>query len=169
LRPGGVSGAAAQTTREEQLAAEEAARARSVTPPAAAIASAAPGCRFDNTTGESARLGESNSMRTALSPPRPQSLPLDDGAYVRVDVTAIDPPHPSWGVPVRLYFRRLPDAWKLAGLERGDLLHTRDSAFTSTRDPLAMLRPWSCQSCNHGVFHDSIETSSALRVGDSLP
>jgi hypothetical protein len=123
---------------------------------------------FDNATGQSTPLGTSNATNATLAPPRP--LPLEEGAYVRVDVTAIDPPHPSWSVPVRLYFRRLPDAWKLAGLERGDKkLHTRDSAFTSTRDSLAMLPPWSCQSCNQGVFHDRFETSSALRVGNSFP
>jgi hypothetical protein len=63
-------------------------------------------------------LGESNATTTTLAPPRPLSPDAD--AYVRIDVTAIDPPHPSWSVPVRLYFRRLPDAWKLVGLERGE-------------------------------------------------
>jgi hypothetical protein len=93
--------------------------------------------RFDNATGESASLGESNATTTqssatatTLAPPRP--LPIDVDVYVRIDVTAIDPPHPSWSVPVRLYFRRLPDAWKLVGLDRGGKLHTRGSAFTST-------------------------------------
>jgi hypothetical protein len=87
--------------------------------------------RFDNATGESASLGESNATSAVLSPPRP--LPIDADAYVRIDVRAIDPPNPSWNVPVRLYFRRLSDAWKLVGLER-EKLQTRVNAVTSTRD-----------------------------------
>lgn len=97
--------------------------------------------RFDNVTGESAPLGKSNatasdalaSKAIAATLRAPQALPIDVDAYVRIDVMAIDPPHPSWGVPVRLYFRRLPDAWKLVGLVRGgETLQTRGTAFTST-------------------------------------
>jgi hypothetical protein len=79
--------------------------------------------RFDNATGESTSLGESNTppANTAATLVAPRPLPIDADAYVRIDVAAIDPPHPSWSVPVRLYFRRLPDAWKLVGLERGEV------------------------------------------------
>jgi hypothetical protein len=76
--------------------------------------------RFDNATGESVSLGESTApmMQTTLVSRQP--LPSDAGTYLRVDVNAIDPPHPSWSEPVRLYFRRWSDAWQLIGLQRGD-------------------------------------------------
>ena len=45
-------------------------------------------------------------------------LPVRAGAFVRIDIEAVDPPHPSWTAPVRAYFRRAADAWKLVGFER---------------------------------------------------
>jgi hypothetical protein len=125
--------------------------------------------RFDNATGQSVSLGESNASaaRPVLTPPRP--LSIDTDAYVRIDVMAIDPPHPSWSVPVRLYFRRLADEWKLVGLMRGEKLQTRVNTVTSTGSNLASLPPWSWQSSHQGGFHGSFETSSAVRFGDSLP
>ena len=48
----------------------------------------------------------------------PLGLPGDVGAFVRVDLSAVDPPHDSWTVPIEVYFRRTADGWKLVGLER---------------------------------------------------
>jgi hypothetical protein len=72
-----------------------------------------------------------NSWPPRSGPRRRRDHFRDVDAYVRVDVTAIDPPHPSWSVPVRLYFRRLPAAWKLVGLDRTEevLLRSRRRAM----------------------------------------
>jgi hypothetical protein len=37
---------------------------------------------------------------------------------VAVDVSADSDPYPAWKRPVRMYFRRDGDGWKLVGLER---------------------------------------------------
>jgi hypothetical protein len=72
--------------------------------------------RFDNNTGAIAPLGSSTAAadgRTAA----PGSLPSDAGAYVRLEIRAVQPPDPSWGVPLTVFFRRA-DGWRLVGLER---------------------------------------------------
>ena len=48
----------------------------------------------------------------------PPGLPRATGQVIRVDIDAVDPPHPSWALPVHAYFTRTPEAWKLVGLER---------------------------------------------------
>ena len=72
---------------------------------------------FDNATGATRPIGEAGTS----SSPRlqaPAGLPSEPGAYIKVQVAAIDPPHPSWTVPVDVYFRRTAGGWKLVGLER---------------------------------------------------
>ena len=39
------------------------------------------------------------------------------GAYIKVEIRAVQPAHPSWGVPLSAYFRR-DGGWRLVGLER---------------------------------------------------
>jgi hypothetical protein len=71
---------------------------------------------FDNATAEARPLG-----RTTGATPRIKAvsgLPGAMSAYVRVDVTADHVDHPSWKEPVRAYFVRQADGWKLVGLER---------------------------------------------------
>jgi len=73
--------------------------------------------RFDNATGDAPPLGAS----TAASGTRldaPAGVPSTNGVFVRVDVSAVDPPHVSWQAPVKLYFLRTDATWKLVGLER---------------------------------------------------
>ena len=72
---------------------------------------------YDNDTGESRALG--SEVRAAG--PRieaPGALPSRPGAFVRVDVSAADPPRASWTRPVHVYFKRADDGWTLVGLER---------------------------------------------------
>jgi hypothetical protein len=73
--------------------------------------------RFDNRSGVAAPMGAS-STASALQVAAPATLPSAAGSFVRVDISAIDPPHPSWNRPVQVYFRRLALAWQLVGLER---------------------------------------------------
>jgi hypothetical protein len=82
--------------------------------------------RFDNATGESSRLGESNVAAARATAPadalvrvRPDtSLPGGRGQFLRVDISAAGGTHPSWVAPVRAHFRRGPDGWKLVGFDR---------------------------------------------------
>jgi hypothetical protein len=48
----------------------------------------------------------------------PASLRATDGAFIRIDVSAVEPPHPSWQRPVQVYFKRVGNTWRLIGLER---------------------------------------------------
>ena len=73
--------------------------------------------RFNNDTGEAAPLG-SPTASTGLAIQAPVPLPAEPGAYVKVELIAKDPPHPSWKEPVQVYFRRTAGGWKLVGLER---------------------------------------------------
>jgi len=85
--------------------------------------------RFDNTTGESTAMGESNIGETrAPAPPTAlarvradTTLPGGRGQFVRVDISATGVAggkFASWSSPVRVFFRRTQDGWKLVGLER---------------------------------------------------
>ena len=71
---------------------------------------------FDNATGESRPLGQTTAAQAPLR--APSGLPAATGAYVRVDISADHPNHPSWKEPVRAYFQRQAAGWKLVGLER---------------------------------------------------
>jgi len=72
---------------------------------------------FDNATGTSTAIGApvtgAGEQATA-----PASLPSANGAFVRVQITAVDGPHPSWATPVQAYFARSGQGWKLVGFER---------------------------------------------------
>jgi hypothetical protein len=72
--------------------------------------------RFDNATGASARIGETSGATTTID--APAGLPAGEGAYVRVEVSAVDAPDSSWGMPVNAYFRLHEGAWTLIGFER---------------------------------------------------
>lgn len=76
--------------------------------------------RFDNRTGESFRLGGSRSDGSGRDARYVPDVPLpsDSGAWVRVDISASGGAHPSWAKPVRAYFRRGAEGWKLVGFER---------------------------------------------------
>lgn len=72
---------------------------------------------FDNATGQSSSIGAPTRSGTpAVS--APGALPSAPGAFVKIQVSAVDPARPSWAVPVGVFFRRTGTGWKLVGLER---------------------------------------------------
>jgi hypothetical protein len=72
--------------------------------------------RFDNATGESQALSETQSSGTTIEAPR--GLPAAPGSFVRVDISVDSEAHPTWRRPIRTYFRRGGAGWTLVGLER---------------------------------------------------
>jgi len=72
--------------------------------------------RFDNTTGETQPLSETQSTTTTIEAPR--GLPTAAGSFVGADISVESEGHQSWRKPVRVYFRRDGGGWKLVGLER---------------------------------------------------
>jgi len=71
---------------------------------------------FDNATGETRPLSETQSATTSIDAPR--GLPTGAGSIVAVDISAESDAHPAWKRPIRTYFRRGGDGWTLVGLER---------------------------------------------------
>ena len=72
---------------------------------------------YDNDSGESRALGpEAGSSGPRIE--APGALPSRPGAFVRIDVSAVDPPRAAWTRPVRVYFKRADADWVLVGLER---------------------------------------------------
>jgi hypothetical protein len=72
---------------------------------------------FDNRTQASAPIGQPVTA-TREEASAPAGLPTADGSFVRVEIRAVNPPHPSWTVPVQTYFQRSAGSWKLVGFER---------------------------------------------------
>ncbi len=71
---------------------------------------------FDNATGESRPIGQTSGAGERLA--APSGLPSGAGAYLRVDLAADEPGHPSWKRPVRAFFKRDGAGWRLVGFER---------------------------------------------------
>jgi hypothetical protein len=72
---------------------------------------------FDNTSGAKTRIGPpSSSAGERLH--APSVLPTRDGVFVAVSVSAVQPPHEPWTIPVDVYFQRADGRWRLIGLER---------------------------------------------------
>lgn len=72
---------------------------------------------FDNATGSSSPIGSPVSASDGQAS-APSGLPASAGSFVRVDIKAVNPPHPSWTVPVRAFFKRTGGGWTLVGFER---------------------------------------------------
>jgi hypothetical protein len=72
--------------------------------------------RFDNATNETQPLSATESSTTTIQ--APSGLPAGSGSFVAVDLSAESEGHPSWKRPIRTYFRREAEGWKLVGLER---------------------------------------------------
>jgi hypothetical protein len=72
--------------------------------------------QFDNATGVTRRIGQTESTTTTIEPPT--GLPAAAGSFVQVDISADSRQHASWQRPIRTHFRRDADGWKLVGLER---------------------------------------------------
>jgi hypothetical protein len=73
--------------------------------------------RFDNATGESTPLGDSQPTTMSRIGP-PVALPAAPGSFIRIDVRSINAAYPSWTAPVHLYFRWSNNGWRLTGLYR---------------------------------------------------
>jgi hypothetical protein len=73
--------------------------------------------RFDNATGGTQAIAETRSRTTAMLLPR-DLVPTAPGSFLQIDIAAESAAYPSWRRPVRTYFRRTLDGWKLVGLER---------------------------------------------------
>jgi hypothetical protein len=71
---------------------------------------------FDNATGLTRPLSETSSTTTTVEPP--PGLPTAPGSFLAVDISAESRDHATWREPVRAYFRRDADSWKLIGLDR---------------------------------------------------
>jgi hypothetical protein len=72
---------------------------------------------FDNASGDARAIG-TPSTGDGLRLQAPAGLPDSGGAFVKVDVSAVDPARPTWAKPVQVYFTRTGGGWKLVGLER---------------------------------------------------
>jgi hypothetical protein len=72
--------------------------------------------RFDNATGAATALGTSTAGGTGRTQ-GPASLPAEPGAFIKLEIRAVQPEHAAWGVPVTAFFRR-DGGWRLVGLER---------------------------------------------------
>ncbi len=71
----------------------------------------------DNATGESRSLGPAaRSPKKQL--PAPGLLPTAVGAFVRIQVAAVEPAPAAWTRPVSVYYRRTGDGWTLVGVEK---------------------------------------------------
>jgi hypothetical protein len=71
---------------------------------------------FDNATGEMRPLVALTSPTTTFD--APGGLPTAVDSFIAVEISADSAEHKSWGRPIRTYFRRSADGWKLVGLER---------------------------------------------------
>jgi hypothetical protein len=72
--------------------------------------------RFDNATGETQHLSDTQSPTTTIE--APAGLPTTTGSFVAVDISVDSEGHPTWRRPIHTYFRRGASEWTLVGLER---------------------------------------------------
>jgi len=86
--------------------------------------------RFDNATGETQALSETQSSTTTIEVP--SGVPTASGSFIAVDISADSEGHPSWRRPIRTYFRRAADGWTLVGLERLPETLSADPAVKSS-------------------------------------
>jgi hypothetical protein len=61
-------------------------------------------------------LAETSSATTVMR--APTVLPTEMGSFVSVQIAADGTDYESWRRPIRAYFRRQIDGWKLVGLDR---------------------------------------------------
>ena len=96
------------------LAFDNAAVAAGVAKPAAEYLAA--WSRFDNATGATQKIADTQSATPTMQGPR--DLPAAVDSFVQVEIAASSAEHPSWSTPVRVFFRRTAAGWVLVGLER---------------------------------------------------
>jgi hypothetical protein len=71
---------------------------------------------FDNATGQTRPLGDTQSTTTTIE--APSGMPSAVGSFLEVNISADNPAYPTWKQPIRTHFRRQGAGWKLVGLER---------------------------------------------------
>ncbi len=69
---------------------------------------------FDNTTGATRPLADTKSETTTIGAP----AGLPSTGFVAVDIAADSGAYPTWNRPVRAYFSRNGESWKLVGFDR---------------------------------------------------
>jgi hypothetical protein len=74
--------------------------------------------RFDNATGVTRPIGETRSAGATVIDPPSGLMPAAIDSFVEIDVAADSATHATWATPIKTYFRRTADGWKLVGLER---------------------------------------------------
>ena len=79
-----------------------------------AVAYRASWMTFDNATGATKPIGDTQGTTTTI--PAPSGLP--SSGFVAVDIAADSDGYPTWKQPVRAYFRADGGAWKLVGFDR---------------------------------------------------
>jgi hypothetical protein len=72
--------------------------------------------QFDNATGESRPLAKTSSATTTID--APVALPTAPNSFIMIELSANSNEHEAWARPIRTYFHRDADGWKLVGLER---------------------------------------------------
>jgi len=83
---------------------------------------------FDNATGGTRPLAETKSETTTIATP----TDLPSTGFVAIDIAADSEAYPTWKKPVRVYFNKNGDSWKLVGLERMPDTATAASAGQKT-------------------------------------
>jgi hypothetical protein len=71
---------------------------------------------FDNATGETRQIAETQSTTTTMQ--APAGVPTGADRFIEVRLWADSAQHPVWHQPIHTYFRREASGWKLVGLER---------------------------------------------------
>jgi hypothetical protein len=71
---------------------------------------------FDNVTGATEQIAETSGRTTSID--APAGLPAQDGAFIKVQLSAVDAQAKSWEEPVDAYFRLRGGQWRLVGFER---------------------------------------------------
>jgi hypothetical protein len=69
---------------------------------------------FDNATGATKPIGDTQSATTTV--PAPGGLP--SSGFVAVDISAVSDNYPTWKQPARAFFRQEGSGWRLIGFER---------------------------------------------------
>jgi hypothetical protein len=72
--------------------------------------------RFDNATGETTPIAETQGTTPAID--APGNPPTAPGSFIEVDLSIDMIDHPAWRRPIRTWFRRDGEGWTLVGLER---------------------------------------------------
>ena len=72
--------------------------------------------QFDNATGQTRQIAETQSPTTTMQ--APAGLPTGADSYHRSEPVGRQREHPVWKQPIRTHFRRDGSGWKLVGLER---------------------------------------------------